>query len=195
MWTRIRESPTPVPDDGHGRRRATGATSRGPWAPFHVLGPGRRIHRESSSGFSQGGAGSVEARLNFSRGDDVQFGLPVRRNQASASQRLPQIRGGPPSRDCASPSTNGQGMTPDSRHCADTVRASRGPFYCLTRPSAARFDCLRVCPSTLAPKGREPVCARVLEVRPNAHTHTVPPSSSCHAVRVSRRTPLLGTPP
>ena len=90
---------------------------------------------------------------------------PVRRDQASSRQRLRQIPAGPRSRDCASPSTDGKGMTPDPRHCAGTVWVSRGPVSCLTRPSTARFDGPRVCPSTLAPKGREPVCGRVREIR------------------------------
>ena len=120
--------------------------------------------------------GSAQARVNFSRVDNVQSGLPVRRNRARSRQRLRQSPVGHRSRDCAPPSTNGQGMSSDlrhRRHRAGTVWASRRPLFFLTRPSTARFRCLRVCPSTLEPKGREPVRARVREVRPNAHTRCV----------------------
>ena len=96
--------------------------------------------------------------------------IPMRRDRASSRLRLRQIRAGRRSRDSAPPSTNGQRMTPDSGHCAGTVRASRGPVSRRTKPPTVRFRCLRVRPATLAPKIRELVCAHGREVRPKAPT-------------------------
>ena len=117
--------------------------------------------------------GTSDARMNFTRVDEVQPRFEYAVIAKSSRQRPRQTPAEPRSRDCASPLTDRKGMTADSRQCAGPVPASRGPVSRLAGTSTARCHCPGVHPSTLAPKGRDPVSARVHEVRPDSYPRVV----------------------